>query len=97
MRTIRSSSDISTIQSNQFAFNDVNGNSVQYSLSGQFIMRNSQILSNGVQSLSFSYLDKNGSITSSASAVRYIIIGMTIAEGNLLLPFTTMAAMRGMP
>ena len=96
IHTIRSAADISTISASQFAFTDVSGNSVQFQLSGSTLLRNSATLASGVQSLTFTYLDKNGSVTGTAANVRYILMAMTITQGTMTLAMSTMAGTRGM-
>ncbi len=91
---IRSANDITTIQSNQFTFTDDTGNSVQYTLSGNSLLRNSQTLANHIQSVTFNYLDKNGSTTATASAVRFIPLSITVAKGNTSSSFSTVGATR---
>jgi prepilin-type N-terminal cleavage/methylation domain-containing protein len=96
LHTIRSANDITTILSNQITFTDVNGNTVQYQLSGQSLMRNSQILASRVQSLNLSYQNQNGTTTAVPSAVRNISLSLTIAQGNLTASFGTLIATRGL-
>jgi prepilin-type N-terminal cleavage/methylation domain-containing protein len=97
VHTIRSAASIATISAANFVFTDISGTSVQYQLTGSNLMRNSQILADGIQSLSFTYSDKNGSVTATPSLVRYVTITVTPIEGNLTLPFTTVAATRVYP
>ncbi len=94
LRTIRSPSDISTLQATQLSFVDVNGVTVQFQLSGTILLRNSQTLATGVPSLTFSYLNSSGASTSSPTAVRYIRTTLSLTEGNLSLPFSTLIAVR---
>lgn len=96
IHTIRSANDISIIGANQLVFIDVNSNTVQYQLSGNSLLRNSQTLVNGIQSFNLSYLDKNGSVTAVPSFVRYVLISVAIAQDNLAQSYSTMAATRGM-
>ena len=96
IHTIRSAGNISTVTSSQFAFVDVNGTTVTYQLSGTSLLRNSQILASGVQSLSFSYLNANGSTTATASQVRYITVSLTLTQGPMSLAMSTLVGTRGM-
>src|SRR3990167_1516897 len=68
IHTIRSAADISTISASNLVFTDVNGNSIQFQLSGSTLLRNSQTLASGIQGLTFGYLDANGSTTATASS-----------------------------
>lgn len=94
IHTIRSSASITTIGSNNFVFTDVNGNSVQYQLSGTNLMRNTQVLAAGIQSLSFTYSNASGSATTTPSAVRYVTTTITVAHQNMSLPFVTVTGVR---
>ena len=94
LRTMRSANNMTSMQSSALSFIDVNGNSVQYQLSGTSLLRNSQIMATGIAGLSFTYLDKNGATTGAAAAVNYIKINLIAAEGNLAQTFSTMAAIR---
>lgn len=96
IHNIRSAGDISTIQSNQFTFVDVDGNTVQYQVSGNTLLRNGQTLAGGVQSFSFSYTDENGATTATPSSVRYISLSANLTQGNLTQSFATMSATRDM-
>lgn len=97
IHTIRSSAAISTIQSNQFVFTDVNGNSVQYQVSSGSLLRNSQALASSVASFNMSYYNKDGSTTASPQAVRFITIALSFTHRNLTQSFSTGVATRGMP
>ncbi len=60
MAQLRDNLSVTTASASVFQFTDVNGNSLQYSLSAGNLMRNNDILARGIQSLSFSYWDVNG-------------------------------------
>jgi len=84
-----SSGGISTAAASQLTFTDTNGNSVSYSLSSTSLMRNSQILANGVSTLTFGYFDKNGATTATSSLIRYIKITLTIVQDNTNFSLST--------
>jgi prepilin-type N-terminal cleavage/methylation domain-containing protein len=96
IKAIRSSSDISTIAASNLVFTDINGNSVQFQLSGTNLLRNSQTLASGIQSLTFGYQSSSGSTTATASLVRYITISLTVTQGTITTTFSTMVGTRGM-
>ena len=95
IHTIRSSGDISTITSTQLNFVDVNNSSVQYQWSGNTLSRNGVTLATGLTSFSLSYLNSSGAATSTASAVRYVVIALTATQGTLTVAFSTTAGIRG--
>ncbi len=96
IHNIRSAADITTISSSSFVFTDMTGTAVTYALSGSTLQRNSLTVASGISALTFSYLDKNGSVTASTSAVRYISISVTAVQNNMSLAFTTLVGTRGM-
>lgn len=80
IRAVRSSGDISTASASQFIFTDITGTSVTYQLTGSSLMRNSQVLADGVQSLTFTYTDKSGASTSTINAIRYVTFSVTVTQ-----------------
>lgn len=96
IHNIRSSSDITTISANTFGFTDVNGTAVTYTLSGSNLLRNGNMLANGVSSLIFTYLDSSGATTATATNVRYIRIAMTLVKNNMSIAMSTMVGTRGL-
>jgi len=82
LRNIRSTADITTASANQIVFTDINGNSITYQLSGTTLMRNAQILADGIQTLTFSYFDKNGASTSTTTDIRYITVKLNVQLNN---------------
>lgn len=96
IRSIRSANDISTASTSQLSFTDINGSAVTYQLSGNNLLRNSQTLASGIQSLSFGYLNSAGGTAATTALVRYITISITAVNGNLAQSYATMSAARGM-
>ncbi len=83
IRATRSASDISTFTSGEYSFTDVNGNSIDYKLSGSSLTRNSVVLADGIATLSFSYYDKNGSVTGAAANITYIKITLNVTQKSV--------------
>ncbi len=52
---LKDSSSVVTASASEFRFIDVDSNNIRYYLSGTNLMRNSDVLARGVQSLAFSY------------------------------------------
>lgn len=67
---------------NTITFSSVSGTNITYSLLGVSLMRNSQPLANDVTSLSFTYYDANGNITTTLDDIRYIKVSFSMAKGN---------------
>lgn len=96
IHTIRSSTDITTIQATQFSFVDNAGNTVQYQLSGSVLTRNGLSLASGLQAFALGYLDSNGATTTTPANVRYVSVSLTVADDGMTRNFATLAATRGM-
>jgi hypothetical protein len=94
IHNIRSPADVTTISASQLNFVDTSGTSVQYSLSGGSLLRNSQILASGVTGLTFGYLNSNGATTATPSAMRYVSIALTLTQQNIVASFTTLIGTR---
>jgi prepilin-type N-terminal cleavage/methylation domain-containing protein len=97
IRAVRSPSDITTASASNFVFTDSTGTSINYSLSGSSLLRNSQTLADGVNSLTFTYLDGNGSVTASTTAIRYITITLNITLNETNFSLTTSIYPRNLP
>ena len=88
IRLIRSntSTDIVTWTSTDLKFNDMYSNSVEFVRSGASapytLLRNTNILCGNVQSLSFTYLNKNGSAAGSVGNIWRIQISLQVKVGN---------------
>lgn len=93
IRLIRSNTDVTTLGANNFAFTDVDGNTISYALSGTSLNLtqngNAETLADGVQSLAFNYFDKNGAVTATTTLVRYIQITLNITKNNVNYSITT--------
>ena len=59
---VRDTASVLTAQSNRFRFTDVSNNTIDYQLSGTHLMRNNDILARNVQSLAFTYYDKDNNV-----------------------------------
>lgn len=96
IRAIRSSADISTASATQLTFTDFGGTSISYTLSGTSLLRNSQILADGISALSFTYYDENGASGASAITLRYVKIALTITQKNTNFQIITMVNPRNL-
>lgn len=95
-RSIQSANAITVNTTNRLVFTDINGTSYDYQLSGTNLLCNSQVLARGVNSLTFSYYDKTGSVTSTVSNIRYIKISLTVTKNNTNFTITTSVYLRAM-
>lgn len=82
LRTVRSANDISVNTSSAFTFVNLAGSTMAYSLSGSNLMLNGNILARGVNSLTFTYYDKNGSAGPSVIDIHYVNVALNITQNN---------------
>lgn len=97
VHNIRSANDITSISASSFSFVDMAGNAVTYQLSGSALLRNGATLATNVNSIAFTYLDKNYATTATPANVRYITFAVSATKNTLSLSYSTMAGTRGMP
>ena len=72
---------------------DIYGNTVTYTIAGNQLLWNTQVLANHVQSLNFAYYDNNGLSTVITSAICYVGIALTIAYTTTTTNFSTKVAL----
>ncbi len=94
IRAVRSAADISTASTNQFAFVNNTGTSITYTLSGSNLLRNSQTLATGVQTLAFAYSDLNGNSTATPSAIRFVSVTLNVTQKKANYNLTTSINLR---
>jgi type II secretory pathway pseudopilin PulG len=88
IRQIKDKSSVNVATSNNLAFTDIEDASIEYSLSGSNLMRNSDILASGVSNLQFTYYDVNNNQLSSPQVlpdetdIWRIIIDLSIQSGD---------------
>lgn len=96
IRSIQSTNAITTNTSNTLAFTDVNNSTYTYTLSGTNLLCNSRVLASGINSLTFSYFDKNGTSTATLANVRYIKVAINVTKNNTNVNLTTSVYLREM-
>lgn len=89
IREIRSSGSITTASSTQLIFTNFSGSSVTYQLTGSNLMRNSQVLAHGIQTLTFSYFDQNGASTLNIPSIRFVTVTINVTQSNANFSITT--------
>lgn len=91
MRQVRDKNSISTANAGRFTFIDRAGNTIDYQLSGNNLMRNTEILATGVSNLIFCYYDKNNQAAcapvctcavADTTVIYRIVIRMDISAGS---------------
>lgn len=92
----RSPTDISTASSSTYAFTDTSGNSITYTLSGSTLTRNGITIANSVNSLTFTYQNKNGSSAGSTSAIRYVTFSINISNQSANYSVTSAVTLRNL-
>ena len=83
IHAISSAANITTATASQLSFTDANGNAVSYQLTGSQLMRNGWVLADGVNTLSFSYMDKNAATTTTPANICYVTTTLNITSGSV--------------
>jgi len=96
-RDVRSSGDISISSASEFAFTDINGNSIDYKLSGTSLMQGSSILADGISSLVFTYYNASGTSGASGSAIHYVKAAITVTQGGANYTVSALGYLRNLP
>lgn len=97
LRNVRTatSADLTISPSTEITFVDGGGNSIRYFLSGTMLMRNTRPLADGISSLSFSYLERDGkTITTIVTDAYYIVAVFIVVYGNTNNVVRTVVHMR---
>jgi prepilin-type N-terminal cleavage/methylation domain-containing protein len=102
IRAVRSTADMTTAAASQLVFTNTAGNTLTYALSGTNLTLKvnsnaAQVLANGVQSLGFSYYDRNGASTATLTNIRYITISLNITLNNTNYTVNTNVYTRNLP
>ncbi len=85
---LKDDKSVFTATSNDFKFDDVDDNSIEYKVSGTTLLRNNYVIANGLQSLEFKYYDVNGNELSSpdvspnSTDIWRVVVKMTFQKGN---------------
>jgi prepilin-type N-terminal cleavage/methylation domain-containing protein len=84
MGTIRSKNDITTASTTNLVFTDMNGNNINYLLSGSSISINGNTLADGIDvaNSSFAYFDSTLATTSILTNIRYIKMNLKVTKNN---------------
>jgi prepilin-type N-terminal cleavage/methylation domain-containing protein len=88
IRQVKDDLSVYTATGTRFRFDDINANNIDYQLSGSNLMRNTNILANGVSGLSFTYYDvDNNALTAplvspNNTNIRRINISLSIQSGT---------------
>ena len=93
LRALSSTGNIITATGSEFAIRDINGATIDYKVVSGQLLRNTQVLASGVQSVAFTYYDASGTVTAGTSAIRYVGVSLNISYQKLTTNFTTMVAL----
>lgn len=94
LREVRSPNDITSASTSALTFTTISGTSVQYQLSSTTLLRNTITLATGVESVSFSYLDASGAVTSTPSLIRYVVINLRLNRDYVDKTYTNTVFLR---
>ncbi len=93
LRAVRSATaaDLVMIPASQITLVNTAGSSINYSLSGNVLLRNGQPLADGISALSFTYLRRDGkTLAADATQVYYIAASFTVTRGGANLTSRTL-------
>ena len=84
LRMVRAPANLTIVPATAITFSDTDGNNVNYSLSSNTLMRNTQVLADNVSSLGFTYLRSDGNTVEAAtpSLVYYITVSLTVSRST---------------
>ena len=88
IRMLKDDHSVLTANSTDFEFNDMDGNSIEFQLSGNTLLRNSDILVDGIQIFQFTYWDIQGNeltnpaVSPDSTDIWRICIRMSIQTGD---------------
>lgn len=85
---------ITTATASQLTYTDASGNNVTYQLSGSQLMRNSEVLADGISSLSFTYYTSLLASGATSPNIRGIRVQFTVTQNNISIPLRTFVSPR---
>jgi prepilin-type N-terminal cleavage/methylation domain-containing protein len=96
LRAVGSTTDITTASANEIIIKDLDGNTIDYEISGTQLLRNTQALADGVQSIGFAYYKGDSTLltplpltSTLRQQIRYVVITLNISYNNITFPITT--------
>lgn len=92
-RDLHAATSITTATGSSLAIIDIYGNTIAYTLAGNKLLWNTQILADNVQSIAFTYYDANGVSTANAGAMCYVGISLNIIYAASTTNFSTEVAL----
>ncbi|KPJ67226.1 MAG: hypothetical protein AMJ43_04970 [Coxiella sp. DG_40] len=94
-----SAADLNISSNNQITFTDMNGETIVYSRFGNYLTRNGINIADGVNALTFTYVDANNvEVTDplQVANVRCIYIATSISKRNVTTNLQTVACLRNL-
>ena len=82
IRDMKDTASITTFGSSALTFDDSSDDTIAYSLSGSNLLRNGDLLAQGVTTLSFSYWKSDGTTASAAADLHLTEIDLTVQVGT---------------
>ena len=86
IRQIKDTDSITTFTSGQFAFVDIDDNAIDFSQSGNQLLRNSDVLTRRLKTsggLTFTYLDSDDIVTADKNDVYIVRINLVLESNNV--------------
>jgi len=82
VRNIKTATEFITISASTLEFDDWEGTTIEYDLSGTVLEKDGSTLAEPIDSLTFTYYDSDGSTTSDVAEVRTVKISMAVSDSE---------------
>ncbi len=82
LKAITSSNDILYATSSRFRIKDLDGSDIDYQVTNDQLLRNNQVLADGINAINFTYYNSNAAITTTIEQIRYLVVTLNIDYKN---------------
>jgi prepilin-type N-terminal cleavage/methylation domain-containing protein len=96
IRHVKTPGQITNFNPERLTFVDVDDNTVDFQKSGNYLMRGSDVLANNIQSLNFTYYDKDGNVAATAGDIRVIRAELALTVEGLTIRFRSAERIRNL-
>ncbi len=94
---IASPAQITTFTADDLQFTDVDSNAITIQIVGNDLMLNGDVLAHDVAEFAFTYLDKDGNVTATASEIRVVKAMLVVSSGSQLVRLQSAERIRNAP
>lgn len=97
IRSLDSSSDITTATASQFSFTDGTNTAITYQVTGGNLVEGANTLASNASSVVFTYYDRSGAVTSTVNLIRFVQIVLTLTNSNYTYAYKTTVYLANLP